>query len=200
MTVAAALLLAGVVAAFVPVRHARRVVAGTAVLLGVAVVVDAAGVVDARVLADVVDSVWLLDLAGDDPTARLLLFAAVVWCGPGGDLVVRALLDRTGLPPPERAAEAGFRAGRWIGRLERWTLLVVVAAGQPALAVIPTGGKALLRYAEVVADARAARDRRLEVPDEPPRPGRDSFLDYVLVGSLASWAQALVLGLLVAAR
>ena len=101
------------------------------------------------------------------------------------------------LPAPEDAAAAGVQAGRWIGRLERWMLLLVVAAGQPALAIIPTGGKALLRYAEAVADARAGRER-LVVPGQNGAPGRDAFLDYVLVGSLASWTQAIVLGLVVA--
>ena len=39
------------------------------------------------------------------------------------------------------------------------------------------------------------------LPGDPASgaPPRDVFLDYVLVGSLASWAQALALGLLVAA-
>lgn len=199
MTLALAMAVLGLGAPLVPARHAQRAVLAAGAVLAFAVVADQRAVLAGTAVADWFADVAVLAIAGDEGVARLLLLGALVWCGPAADLVVRAVLERTGLPAPERAAEAGFRAGRWIGRLERWTLLVVVAAGQPALAVIPTGGKALLRYAEVVADARAERDRRLAVPDEPTPPGRDSFLDYVLVGSLTSWGQALVLGLLVAA-
>lgn len=199
MTVGVLLVVLGLLAPFVPTRHAGRAVLVATVLLAGGVVADQQGVVAAAGVAGWLRDVDVLAVAGDGATARLLLLGALAWCGPAADLVVRAVLERTNLPPPEAAAAAGFRAGRWVGRLERWILLVVVAAGQPALAVIPTGGKALLRYAEAVADARAARDRRLALPDEPLTPGRDAFVDYVLVGSLASWGQALVLGLVVAA-
>lgn len=194
----ALLVLAGLAPFVRPARAVPAVVVAGALLAGAALS-GAFGAPRTGALEDVLGDLGALAVAGDDPVARLLLVAGLVWCGPAGDLVVRAVLQRTGLPAPERAAEAGYRAGRWVGRLERWTLLLVVAAGQPALAIIPTGGKALLRYAEAVADARAARGSRLTVPDEQPAPGRDAFLDYVLVGSLASWTQALALGLLIAA-
>src|SRR5690606_11719785 len=130
----------------------------------------------------------------------LFVLAALLWCGPAADLLVRRVLDATGLPAPEAAAAAGLGAGRWIGRLERWLLVVCVAAGLPALAVIPIGGKALFRYAEVVADARVDRPR-LARPDAGPggEPTRDALVDYVIVGSLASWAQAIALGVVVVA-
>jgi hypothetical protein len=199
MILGLALLVVGLVAVAVPTSRARAFTLVALGVLAVATVVDATAAVATTPIADLLDRVGPLALVGDDPTSRSLLLGAVAWCGPAADLLVRAVLEATGLPAPERAAETGFRAGRWVGRLERWTLLVVVAAGEPTLAIIPTGGKALLRYAEAVADARASRDSRLAVPDEPPAPGRDAFLDYVLVGSLASWGQALVLGLLAAA-
>ncbi len=199
MILALALVVGGVVVAVLPTRWARTTTALAGVLLVVAVAVDASGATDLPGLEDLAGRIGPLAIAGDDPVSRWLLLGALVWCGPAADTVVRAVLEATGLPAPERAAEAGFRAGRWVGRLERWTLLLVVAAGEPALAIIPTGGKALLRYAEAVADARAQREARLELRDGPPAPGRDAFLDYVLVGSLASWGQALALGLLVAA-
>lgn len=190
----------GVLAAVVPARRARLATIGAGSALVLAVIVDSTGQLGAGAapLAAVVDHVRVLALGGDDPAARWLLLGAVLWCGPGADLVVRAVLQATGLPAPEEAAAAGLRAGRWVGRLERWLLLAVVAAGQPALAIIPTGGKALLRYAEAVADARAGRVRIALAGEDAPPPGRDAYLDYVLVGSLASWTQAVVLGLLVA--
>lgn len=126
-----------------------------------------------------------------------LLVGALVWCGPAADVIVRLVLDATRLPAPEVAAEAGLRAGRWIGRLERWLLVVCVAGGQPTLAVLPIGGKALFRYAEVVADARADAPRLARPDADAPEVTRSTLIDYVIVGSLASWTQAVALGLLV---
>lgn len=199
MTVGVVLLVLGLLAVAVPGRRARGGVVAAALLLVTAAVLDAAGLYVMTDLGALLKRTPVLDVAGASPTARALLLGGLVWCGAAADLVVRAALQATALPTPEAASEAGVRAGRWIGRLERWLLLLVVAAGQPALAIIPTGGKALFRYAEAVADARVGRER-LVVPSEGGGgPGRDAFLDYVLVGSLASWTQAVVLGLLVAA-
>lgn len=197
MIVGATLVGLGLVAAFVGGRHARVTSVVAALLVVAAAVVDATTGIDLGPVGRLLEDLDLLGLAGDDATRRALLVGALVWCGPAADVVVRAALESTALPAPEDAAAAGVKAGRWIGRLERWMLLLVVAAGQPALAIIPTGGKALLRYAEAVADARAGRER-LVVPGDNGAPGRDAFLDYVLVGSLASWTQAIVLGLVVA--
>lgn len=198
MIVALALVVLGLVAFVTPVGRAR-VFVGVAVagLLG-ALLADAVGVTPPARLLEAVERVDVLGLAPGGVRSRLLLVAALVWSGPAGDLVVRTVLLATGLPNPESAAAAGVRAGRWLGRLERWMLVVVVAAGQPGLAFIPTGGKALFRYAETVAEARASRDRIAAPTGPSTAPTRDVLLDYVLVGSLTSWAQAVVLGLLVA--
>lgn len=197
MTLGLALLVLGLVATVVRGGWARGASIVAVIVLGVAAVLDAAGVLDTSTVGAALLQFEVLDLAGTNPGRRAVLLGAFVWCGPAADLVVRAVLGATALPSPDAADEAGVKAGRWIGRLERWLLLVVVAAGQPALAIIPTGGKALLRYAEAVADARAGR-QRLVVPGSGSEPGRDAFLDYVLVGSLASWTQAVALGLLAA--
>lgn len=193
------LLVAGLVGALVPrspmQRFAPAFLATTAALLVGALAADVA-VSPPDALVDVVERIDALAIGGRGATARWSLLAALVWCGPAGDLLVRVALDATGLPTPEAAARAGISAGRWIGRFERWLLVLVVAAGQPTLAIIPTGGKAVLRYAETVADARSAAPR---LRDDAPRPSREALIDYVLVGSLASWLQGIGLGLLVAA-
>jgi hypothetical protein len=140
---------------------------------------------------------------GAGPVQHTLFLLALVWCGPPADLVVRAVLSRTGLPAPEAAAASGVGAGRWIGRLERWSLLAVIAAGVPALAFLPTTAKAALRYAEVSAEDRVQRS----APTDPiaaaaaaakAGPGRHQLLEYVVVESLASWGQAIILGVVVA--
>jgi len=201
VTFAFALLLAGLVAPVLAVTARRWVLPAAAVLLGAGLVHDVAPVVDLADLADGIQRLDVLGVADGDGVRFLLLVAALVWCGPAADQVVRRILAATGLPAPEAAAEAGLRAGRWIGRLERWLLVACVAAAQPALAVIPVGGKALFRYAEVVADARSERPR-LTRPDGDgdQTVSRAGLVDYVIVGSLASWVQAIVLGLLVLSR
>ncbi|MFA9445586.1 hypothetical protein [Egicoccus sp. AB-alg6-2] len=200
MTFGFALLVA---AALVPVL-ARRI-GGVAALWSAAALVLVGIVVDAVAPAAIANAsrplerIDLLGLAGVGPAARAALVGALVWCGPAADVLVRGVLRATRLPAPELAESAGLRAGRWIGRLERWLLLLCIAGGQPALAVIPIGGKALFRYAEVLADARADRPRLLGPSDDgETQPPRDALVDYVIVGSLASWAQAIALGLLVA--
>lgn len=200
MNLALGLLLAAIVVPLLA-RRAGNVTAVwvAALLLAVGVGLDAVGVTVLARLAGPLERIPALAPAGLAALPRALLVAVLAWCGPAADVVVRRVLDRTGLPGPEAAATAGLRAGRWIGRLERWLLVLCVAAGQPALAVIPIGGKALFRYAEVLADARAERPRLVAAGDDPDvAPPRDALVDYVIVGSLASWSQAIALGLLVA--
>lgn len=193
-------------AALVPLVGRRSLraaawVAGAVVLVGAGL--DGAGV---RLVNDVADAVTavvgrlqVLAPAGPEASDRLLLLAALAWCGPAADVVVRRVLLATGVrtPPAGTGPNDGRGAGRWIGRLERWLLVLAIAAGQAALAVIAVGGKALFRYAEVVADARAAQPR-LERPHVAASPPRDTLVDYVIVGSLASWTQAIALGVLLA--
>lgn len=197
MTFGIALLVAGVV---VPLaggaRHRRWAPALGAVIVLAGLVHDLWPVVDLDAVGAATERLQLPGLAPLDGTTRLLVVAALVWCGPAADLVVRAALDATRLPAPEAAAERGLRAGRWIGRLERWLLVVSIVSGQTALAVLPVGGKALFRYAEVVAEARVDQPR-LQRPDaDPPVVTRSTLVDYVIVGSLASWVQAIALALL----
>lgn len=197
MSFAIALVVAGVVAPLVAARRPRRGLPVALVLLGVAFLAELAVPVDLPWLARVLERMDLPGQSGASGEARVQLLGALVWCGPAADLVVRRALDATGLPAVEEAAAAGLRAGRWIGRLERWLLVVCVAGGMPALAVLPVGGKALFRYAEVVADARASAPRIEPVAgDVGPRVTRGSLIDYVIVGSLASWVQAITLALL----
>jgi hypothetical protein len=200
VTFALALLAASVLAPAISRWWGRSWGLGSVLPLLVAGAVhDATPRFDLTRVSELVERFDVLALGGAGE-ARLLLVAGLAWCGPAADLLVRRVLDATGLPAPEAAAAAGLRAGRWIGRLERWLLVLCVAAGQPALAVIPIGGKALFRYAEVVADARATRPRLMRPDSEgEPMVTRDALVDYVIVASLGSWAQAIALGLLVLA-
>lgn len=198
MNFAVALVVAGVLAPLVALRRRRWALPTALVVLAAGLAFDLGAVLDLGGLAGALERMRLPgpdDLTGE---GRVLLLGVLVWCGPAADLVVRRALDATGLPAVEEAAAAGLRAGRWIGRLERWLLVVCVAGGMPALAVLPVGGKALFRYAEVVADARAEAPRIEPANGEGGPPlTRGSLIDYVIVGSLASWVQAIALALLV---
>ncbi len=196
MTLAIALLVVSVLAPVLAGWLGRRPGLWlTAVMVIAGLVHDAFPQIDLTPLAT---TVGRLELLGGDGASVLLLVAALAWCGPAADLLVRRALDATGVVAPPPGAP-GERAGRWIGRLERWLLVLCIAGGQPALAVIPVGGKALFRYAEVVADARAERPRLERAGTEGPPVARDTLVDYVIVGSLASWTQAIALGLLIGA-
>jgi hypothetical protein len=201
VTLALALLAASLLAPLLATAWGRSwALRLTVVLLVAGVVVDAVAVLPLPRVPEALLRSEVLGIGGNRATQRLLLVAALAWCGPAADLLVRRILDATGLPAPEAAAAAGFSSGRWIGRLERWLLVLCVAAGQPALAVIPIGGKALFRYAEVVAAARAEQPRLVHpAGDDGGELTHDALVDYVIVGSLASWTQAIALGLLVAA-
>lgn len=198
MSFAVTLVVAGVLAPLVAVRRPRWALPMALLVLVAGLLLDLGDVLDLGGLARRLDRLHLPGPDGLTGEGRLLLLGALVWCGPAADLVVRRALAATGLPAVEEAAAAGLRAGRWIGRLERWLLVVCVAGGMPALAVLPVGGKALFRYAEVMADARAEAPRIQPANgDAGPPPTRGSLIDYVIVGSLASWVQAITLALLV---
>lgn len=144
MTFGLALLAAGVAVPLVGARAHR----GWALRLGLVLLVgglvlEVAQVVDLTAVGTAFERLRLPGLVPHDGIARVLLLATLVWCGPAADLVVRRALDATGLPNPEAAAERGLRAGRWIGRLERWLLVLSIASGQTALAVLPVDGSRL---------------------------------------------------------
>ena len=76
-------------------------------------------------------------------------------------------------------AEAG--AGRWIGGMERLLIFLLVLMGEPGAASLVAAAKSLLRFPEIT--------------------GANSKIspEYVLVGSLASWLVAFVVGAVAAA-
>lgn len=199
MSLGLALAAAALVVPALAAGRARRLALPVgAVLLAVGVVHDAAPVVDLGAIGRGLERVGLLGLDEIGPSGRMVLVGALLWSGPAADIVVRQVLEATRLPAPETAAEAGLKAGRWIGRLERWLLVVCIAGGQAALAVLPIGGKALFRYAEVVAEARIDQPRLQRADGDDPPVTRGTLIDYVIVGSLASWVQAIVLAILAA--
>ncbi|MEX0667251.1 MAG: hypothetical protein WD313_02855 [Acidimicrobiia bacterium] len=88
------------------------------------------------------------------------------------NFVVRWILKRArGVALP---AEAG--AGRWIGGMERLLIFLLVIMGEPGAASLVAAAKSLLRFPEIT--------------------GANSKIspEYVLVGSLASWLVAFVVG------
>ena len=88
------------------------------------------------------------------------------------NFVVRWILRRArGVALP---AAAG--AGRWIGGMERLLIFLLVLMGEPGAASLVAAAKSLLRFPEIT--------------------GANSKIspEYVLVGSLASWLVAFVVG------
>ena len=74
------------------------------------------------------------------------------------------------------ALPAAAGAGRWIGGMERLLIFLLVMMGEPGAASLVAAAKSLLRFPEIT--------------------GANSKIspEYVLVGSLASWLVAFVVG------
>ncbi len=95
---------------------------------------------------------------------------ATVWAG---DHAVSALM--TGVAPPS-ALDSLPRGGRLIGKLERLLILMLVLAGQPDGIGLLIAAKSILRFNEVTG----AADRHVS--------------EYVIIGTLASFAWAIAIG------
>lgn len=115
-----------------------------------------------------------IDLIRETPAAEVLLVLGVgVVMVATANAIVRVVLDVVidGDPPTTR-----IRGGRVIGPLERLLIVGLVLAGQPTTAALVVTAKSLLRYPEL----RSHDDVDVHAVTE-----------YVLIGSLMSWALAL---------
>lgn len=100
--------------------------------------------------------------------------AAVLTAPTNG--LVRWVLARAGA----EGERADVGTGRWIGILERLLIYTLVLAGEPGAAGLVVAAKTLLRFPEI-----SGEHARLDP-------------EYVIVGSLASWLAAFVVGAVVA--
>jgi hypothetical protein len=91
-----------------------------------------------------------------------------------GNLLVRLLLDATGVPAGSN--EKTLRGGRLLGPMERLFILVLALAGQLTAASVVVAAKGLLRWPEL----RGSREE-----------GPSDLSEYFLIGSFASWLLAL---------
>ncbi|MDG2027228.1 MAG: hypothetical protein P8J50_08970 [Acidimicrobiales bacterium] len=115
-----------------------------------------------------------IELIRDTKAATMLYIVAIgVVMVATANAVVRVVLDVVidGDPPTTR-----IRGGRVIGPLERLLIIGFVVAGQPMTAALVVTAKSLLRYPEL----RSHDDVDMHAVTE-----------YVLIGSLMSWAIAL---------
>lgn len=116
------------------------------------------------------------------PTRLLLLVGVAVFELSTANIVVRLLLDATGVPAASNENE--LAGGRLLGPMERTFILVLALAGQLTAATVVVAAKGLLRYPEL----RRARDE-----------GPTAVSEYILIGSFASWLLG-VLGWLLTRR
>lgn len=105
--------------------------------------------------------------------AIVLIALALAWW-PAGALVRRLLAavdlneENGTLPQPGM--------GRWIGRFERTLIVLLLIADAPTAVGLVVTAKSILRFPEITGDEPAIRP------------------EYVLVGSLASWAIGVGIG------
>lgn len=105
-----------------------------------------------------------------------------------GNAVVRLVLAASGART--RAAEQQLRGGRVLGPLERLLILAFAVSGQLTAAAFLVTAKGLLRFPELVRSSRVDSPRGVLT--------LDVVTEYLLLGSLASWALALAPAVLLA--
>jgi hypothetical protein len=112
----------------------------------------------------------------------LLLFAVVLFLTAPANSIVRTLLTST--RTEWKASEQKLRGGRYIGVIERWMIFCLALAGEPTAAALIVSAKSLLRFPELSkAGTKSEANASAEI---------DVVTEYFLLGSLASWALALV--------
>lgn len=121
-------------------------------------------------------------LASTPPASFVFLLGAVVAMGATGNALVRVVLVLAG--PDVARSRSRLRGGRLIGPLERFLILGLALAGEPTAASLVVAAKSILRFPELASVAR--REDRGERLDRV-----DAVTEYVLIGSLVSWAVAL---------
>lgn len=112
-----------------------------------------------------------------------------------GGLLARLVLDRLDPRAPVVLRPGTRHAGRWIGYAERTLIYLAIVAELPWIVPVVIGLKTLVRFPEIQSASRATPP---EEPAEgaPPTSTPGSFVEYYLVGTLASLASAVVVGLL----
>lgn len=113
-----------------------------------------------------------------------------------GNILVRRILTATGVS--SSVDDPRMSAGRIIGPIERALIFAFAVAGQLAAAALIASAKSILRFPEIT---KAARNGEGEGETESTDQGipLDPFnaSEYFLLGSLASWAIAILPVLLV---
>ncbi len=104
----------------------------------------------------------------------VLAALAISWWPAAG--LVRRLLDSVDLTDTKAIPPPGL--GRWIGRFERALIVLLMIADAPTAVGLVVTAKSILRFPEITGDEPAITP------------------EYVLVGSLASWAIGVALGYL----
>jgi len=102
----------------------------------------------------------------------VLAALALAWWPAAG--IVRKLLASVDFTESRELPRPGL--GRWIGRFERTLIVLLLIAGAPTAVGLVVTAKSILRFPEITGENPAMKP------------------EYVLVGSLASWAIAVAIG------
>ena len=102
----------------------------------------------------------------------VLVALALAWWPAAG--IVRRLLTSVDFSESRELPRPGL--GRWIGRFERALIVLLLIAGAPTAVGLVVTAKSILRFPEITGEKPAMKP------------------EYVLVGSLASWAIGVAIG------
>jgi hypothetical protein len=128
-------------------------------------------------------------LSGLDGDGFLTRAAMLVFLSGTSNALVRSILTLS--KTSWQSSQERLRGGRVIGVLERWLIVSMVLSGQPTAAALVVSAKSLLRFPEI------SRTQ----PQDAGTPGSDlaqidEITEYFLLGSMTSWALALLPALL----
>jgi hypothetical protein len=118
----------------------------------------------------------------------ILAVALILFLGPTSNGIVRCCLQIIRTTPVEES-EATLKGGRFIGPLERVLIFGLALAGQPTAAALIISAKSIIRFPELQSKSKEGQVGKSAVPLI------DELTEYFLLGSLLSWALALLAAL-----
>lgn len=115
-----------------------------------------------------------------DVSRAVFAISSAVFLLATGNVIVRLVLTMASVNLSRSSSpDKTIRGGRVIGPIERLLIFGLALVGEPTAAVLVISAKGLLRFQELRADDG---DQEREI---------DQLTEYLVVGSLVSWALAL---------
>lgn len=126
--------------------------------------------------------------AATDPAKLLAAVGGTLFLLESSNVVVRLVLQSTSVDSRQTLSpDRSIKGGRLIGPIERLLILGLAVAGEPTAAALIISAKGLLRYPEIGRGVTPTTSADSAKPAADPA----ALSEYLVVGSMVSWALAL---------